>query len=71
MSVRCVRGSVIAPRRERLEGIGGQIRLAGSLVLRVMGWGAEGCVILPFQFSLPRIAPHRDSHPLSTPHAQA
>ena len=31
MSVRCVRGSVIAPRRERLEGIGGQIRLTSGI----------------------------------------
>jgi hypothetical protein len=49
MSVRCVREHVIAPWRERLEGIEGQIRLAGSSVLRVMGWGAEGCDFPPVQ----------------------
>ena len=72
MSVRCVREHVIAPWRERLEGIEGQIRLAGSSVLRVMGWGSEGCDFPPVSVASPTHRP-ASRFPLtpSTPHAQA
>lgn len=72
MSVRCVREHVIAPWRERLEGIEGQIRLAGSSVLRVIGWGSEGCDFPPVSVASPTHRP-ASRFPLtpSTPHAQA